>query len=174
MVYLIKSDSYNLLNDKLSSIIEGSEEINYHSLSPKSLDTLSDVLEDVNQVRLFGNNKTIIVKDVDYFGNKGQYEEECKKLESSIKNMNSDLNLVFVCNDIKKDKKITEFIIDVGGEIINIPKPDQTTLISLIKDYVSNNNITINDSAINKIIPVVLMILRRTLMEVTTILLLKN
>ncbi len=149
MVYLIKSESYNLLNDKLNEITKDSEEINYYSLN---LDDLESVIEDVNQVSLFSNNKSVIVKDVKYFGGTFQYEEDCNKLEKLISSMNEDINLVFICNDIVKSKNITKFVIGKGGEIINIPRPDQPTLMSLIKDYTSKNNITISDTSINKVI----------------------
>ena len=149
MIYLIKSDSYNLLNQKLKEITESSEEVTNYSLN---LTPLSEIIEDAEHFSLFGANKTIIVKDTKYFGGSFQYEEDCKKLETLISNINEDFNLVFICNDIKKDKDITKFVTNHGGIIIDIPKLDQPTLMSYIKEYIFNNGITISDSAINKII----------------------
>ena len=149
MIYLIKSDSYNLLNKELDTIIKDSEEISNYSLN---LTPLSEIIEDAEHFSLFGSNKTIIVKDAKYFGGTFLYEEDCKKLEALIENMNIDFNLVFICNDIRKDKSITKFIVDHGGKIINIPRLDQPSLISHIKEFASENNITISDSAILKLI----------------------
>lgn len=149
MVYLIKSDSYNLLNKELETITNGSEEITNYSLN---LTPLSEIIEDAEHFSLFGSNKAIIVKDAKYFGGTFLYEDDCKRLESLIENMNDEYKLIFICNDIRKDKEITKFITNHGGKIINIPKLDQPTLISHIKEYAANNNINISDAAINKLI----------------------
>ena len=149
MVYLIKSDSYNLLNEKLDSILKGLDEIRTFSLNDTPL---TDIIEDLGYVSLFGEKRAIIVKDTKYFGGTALYEEDCKKLEKVIKDLPEDTILIFICNDIRKDKEITKFAIANNAEIINIGKLNAEKLKEVLKEYIDNHNITIKDSTLNKLI----------------------
>lgn len=148
-IYLAKSCSYNLLNEKLDSILEGVDSISSFSLMDVTLD---DVLEDAGYYGMFGERRAIIVKNSKYFEGRYLYEEETKRLSAFFKNMPDDLIIIFICNEIKKDKEITKNAIDCGAQIIDIPIPDEPTLLSLIKIYCQNNGISIEQKAINKII----------------------
>ena len=89
-VYLIYSDSYKRINDKVNEIVNNSLNVIKYNLNNSSL---KDIIEEANYFSLTGEEKYIIVKSYDYFSSKKSSEEK-----------NDDIN-AFVEVDIERARK---------------------------------------------------------------------
>lgn len=150
MVYIIKSDSYRLLDKKIKELINGidKENITYFDLS---IDSLKDILSECNYVSLFDDKKAVIVNNVNIFNSKFEYKEEMDLLEQYLNNQNNNTILIFITNNISKTKRCVKIIKDNGG-LIELNNLKQDELISCIKDYLKENGYKIENSALNSLI----------------------
>lgn len=148
-IYLIKANSYNLLNDTLSSIIPENATITSFSLNDT---TIFDVIDDARYYGLLGGIRALLIKDVKFFGGKFNYESEATALRELFDSNDESMTLIFVCDDIKKTKELTKKAIAAGAKIIDIKDPDKEELGNLISEFAKKENLTIDKDASNLLI----------------------
>lgn len=145
-VYLIKSNSYRVINEEIKNICKDNTNITYFSLNDISI---YDVIDDASYFGLFDEPRIIVVKDVKYFGGKFNYEDESNALDNFIKNKSDDLTMIFICENINSKKSLTSSFIKSGATVIDKSKLDQEELERVIKDYLKNNDLTVEKEVIN-------------------------
>lgn len=144
-IYLIKSDSYNLINTEIEKHIDDTYEVTKFSLLN---DSIYDIIDDASYFGFLDGPRAIIVNNVKYFGGKFLYEEESEAIINFAKN-NKDTKMFFICDDIKKTKTLTSSLVKLGAEIIDLSLKNEDDLRKAIKDYVNTINIKIEDKAID-------------------------
>ena len=76
-IYLIKSDSFFLLNNKIKELTKDIKDISKFDLDEVEI---KDIINDGSYYSLFNENKAIIISNTKYFGGKFLYEEETSVL----------------------------------------------------------------------------------------------
>lgn len=150
MEYIIKSNSYRLLDKKINELTTNidKENIIYFDLT---IDDIKTILEECNYISLFNDKKAIIVNNVNIFGTKFEYKEENNLLENYLKNSNPNTILIFIVDSLSLKKKCVKTIKDNGG-LIELNKPKDEELKRSIKDYLKENNYKIENNALNSLI----------------------
>lgn len=149
MEYIIKSNSYRLLKDKIKELTDGidKDNITYFDLS---IDNLKDIIEECNYVSLFDDKKAIIVYNTNIFNTKYEYASELELLESYLNNSNKNTILIFIADSISLKKKCVKMIKD-NNNLIEL-KVNEKDLETNVKKYLSINNYKIDNNALNKLI----------------------
>ena len=140
-IYLIKSDSFFLLNNKISELTQGIEDITKIDLDDS---LISDVINDASYHSLFDDKKAVVIINTKYFGGKFLYEEDMELLFNYLTNLDDKTILIFVCNEIVKTKESTKKILSLGGQIIDLTSLSEEELDQSINKYLSDNNIRID------------------------------
>ena len=140
-IYLIKSDSYFLLNNKIEELTKDIEDVQKIDLDEQSI---TDVINDASYYSLFNDKKAVIITNTKYFGGKFLYEEDMDVLLNYLSNIDENTVLIFVCNEIAKTKDSTSKVLSLGGQIIDLTKLSPEELDEFINKFLSNNNIMIN------------------------------
>ena len=100
-IYLIYSDSYKRINEKVNEIINGFSNVLKFDLK---INSISDVLEEAYYYSLTGEEKCIIVKSNDLFIAKKNKEEGKNKNEELllkyIENPNNLVTLIFTSYEV--------------------------------------------------------------------------
>lgn len=150
MEYIIKSESYRLLDSKIKELTNNieKENITYFDLTIDDIDT---ILEECNYASLFNDKKAIIVNNTNIFGTKYEYKEINDKLEKYLNNPNIDTTLIFITESISLKKKSVKIIKDKNN-LIEIIKPIKDELEQSIKDYLTNLGYKIENSALKELI----------------------
>lgn len=150
MEYIIKSESYRLLDKKLKELTSGieKENITYYDLT---IDSLKDILSECNYVSLFNDKKAIIVNNVNIFGTKYEYKEDMDILEQYLNNPNRNTILIFIVDSISKTKKCVKIIKDNDG-LIESNKPKGDELKEGVKTYLKSLGYKIENNALNNLI----------------------
>ena len=154
MVYVIRSTSFRLLNDKVSSLIENIPDRKYFSLD---VDELEDVIIDASYVGLFNDDRAIVVREVNYFGGKPKYEEQVSMgdISSTYSLMrrgiylDSSITLILICNNLNKTKDTAKELLK-KTEFIDLYIKDEE-IDTYINDYISKINVTIEPKALVKL-----------------------
>lgn len=147
--YIIKSNSYTLLNDKIDELCNDSIEREIFSLLD---DKIEDVIESMQHFSLFSSNKCIIVKNVKYFAGNFLYEEETTKLKNSLSNLDDNTTVILINDEVLKSKKIVKDLISLGMEYIDLCGSNEDELIKYIVNYVKKDNIVIKDNDVLEIL----------------------
>lgn len=147
-IYLICSNSYHLLDDKLKELTNGIQDISKFSLNDTSID---NILENASYYGLFNDKKAIIVYDTKYFSGKFEYNDDMSKLDKFLNNDN-DIVLIFVCDDILKTKDNTKLLLKYNTEIINLNNLSDKEYEDYIIKYCINNNIVLDHNAYLKLV----------------------
>ena len=140
-IYLIKSDSYFLLNNKINELTEGIEDITKIDLDEA---TINDVINDASYHSLFGDKKAVVITNTKYFGGKFLYEEDMEVLFNYLSNLDDKTVLLFICNEIAKSKESTKKVLSLGGQIIDLTSLSEEELDQAIDKYLSDNNIRVD------------------------------
>ena len=154
-VYLIASDSYKLVREKVNNIIGSSSNVIKYNLK---VDSLNDVINEANYFSLIDEQKYIIINSDNLFkaGKKDETKEDSSKdskiIENYLKNPNEKCTLVFTLYEMPdKRKKLYKEILEKGHVFIFEPlnKKDLTyKCIELLK----NNGYTANYETANFIV----------------------
>ena len=83
-IYLIKSDSYFLLNNKIDELTKDIEDVQKIDLDEQSI---NDVINDASYYSLFNDKKAVIITNTKYFGGKFLYEEDIDILLNYLSNI---------------------------------------------------------------------------------------
>lgn len=147
MVYVIRSTSFRLLNDRINEIISFIPDRKYFSLD---VDELEDVIIDASYVGLFNDERAIVVREVNYFGGKARYEEQVNKLINFINNIDPSITLILVCNNLNKTKDTTKNLLKCNIEFIDLNIKDEE-FDKYVQDYLDKRNIKIDAKALVKL-----------------------
>lgn len=147
--YLIKSNSYRLLNIEINRILKDIENITNFSLSDVSI---YDCIDDASYYGLFAEKRAIIIKDVKYFGGKFLYEEESEAIIKFLSHLDNETIIIFVCDDIKKTKDLTKKVIALGANIIDISTIQDADLIKICDEYAEEVQVKLESDARDLII----------------------
>lgn len=150
MVYIIKSESYRLLDNKIKELTNGidKENITHFDLT---IDSLKDIIEECNYTSLFNDKKAVIVNNTNIFGTKYEYKENMELLEKYLNNYNKDTELIFIADSVSLKKKCVKIIKD-NGNLFELKKPVGDDLRKMVIDYLKQNNFKIENSALIKLI----------------------
>ena len=149
-VYIIKSESYRLLDSKIKELTDGidKENITHFDLT---IDTLKDIIEECNYTSLFNDKKAVIVNNTNIFGTKYEYKEDMELLEKYLNNYNKDTELIFITDSVSLKKKCVKIIKD-NGNLFELKKPVGDDLRKMVIDYLKQDNFKIENSALTKLI----------------------
>ena len=131
MVYIIKSDTYRLLDKKIKELTNGidKDNISYFDLN---IDNLKDILNECNYTSLFNDKKVVIVYNTNLFSSKYEYSSDMELIENYLNNMNNNTILIFLVDSYSKTKKCVKKIIENNG-LIEILNPEGNDLNDEIK-----------------------------------------
>lgn len=150
MVYIIKSESYRLLDSKIKELTNNinKENIIHFDLT---LDNLKDILEECNYTSLFNDKKAIIVNNTNIFGTKYEYKDDMELLEKYLNNQNKNTQLIFIADTISVKKKCVKIVKD-NGNLFELKKPVGEDLKLQIIEYLKNNGFKIENNALTQLI----------------------
>ena len=150
MVYIIKSESYRLLDAKIKELTDDidKENVTHFDLT---IDNFKDIIEECNYTSLFNDKKAVIVNNTNIFGTKYEYKEDMELLEKYLNNSNKDTELIFIADSISLKKKCVKIIKD-NGNLFELKKPVGDDLRKMVIDYLKQDNFKIENSALTKLI----------------------
>lgn len=141
-IYLIKSNSFFLLNNKIDEITKDIVDISKFDLDEMSI---NDIINDGSYYSLFNDKKAIIINNTKYYGGKFLYEDETSILYDFLSKIDENTIIIFICNEISKTKDITKKVTSLGAEIIDLTTLKDEDLDNILKDFFKNNRINIED-----------------------------
>lgn len=150
MVYIIKSESYRLLDSKIKELTNNIDKENIIHFD-LTLDNLKDILEECNYTSLFNDKKVIIVNNTNIFGTKYEYKDDMELLEKYLNNPNKNTQLIFIADTISVKKKCVKIIKDIGN-LFELKKPVGEDLKLQVIEYLKNNGFKIENNALTKLI----------------------
>ena len=142
--YIIKSFSHYLLDLEIKKITNNSLNVISFDLDE---DTLNNVLEECNYLSLFEDMKYILVKNMKYFSNRGEYKKENEQIEAYLNKENPNTTLIFIVDDLNKKNKNVKLIKDKGNLIIK-EEFDKDNLNFFIRSYLNKENYKIESKAL--------------------------
>lgn len=141
-VYLIYSDSYKRINDKVNEIVNSSLNVIKYNLNNS---TLKDVIEEANYFSLTGEEKYIIVKSNDYFSSKKSSEEKNDDLLLKyIDNPNEHTTIIFTSNVMFDKRKKIYKKINSFNNVIELLPYNKKKLVYKCMEILKNNGYIIN------------------------------
>ena len=147
MVYVIRSTSFRLLNDKINEITKDILEKKYFSLD---YDDLQDVVIDASYVGMFSDDRCIIVRDVNFFGGKNKYEDQVNTIFKLINNLDPSITLILICNNLLKTKDSTKTLLSMNVEFVDYANNSEAE-DAYLKKYYEENGLTIDSKALDKL-----------------------
>lgn len=144
-VYLISLSSFRILNEKVKEISKEFEEVVNLNLNEVDID---DVINECSYQGLFGNSKLVIVKGTKYFGGKFLYEDDMEKLLNFLKGAES-YNIIFLCDELAVSKPNSKNVIALGAKTITDKDITDELKEELLNNYLKDNNITIDNKALD-------------------------
>ncbi len=147
-IYLIASTSYHVINRKIQEINKDNDDVTTFSLNDVSI---YDCIDDASYFSMFSSKRILVIKDVKYFGGKFNYEEECNALGNFLTNMPDGLTIIFICDTLSKTKEFTKKVLNLGATIYDATTIDDELFLKLVKEYVNDHNITIDDKTIEEL-----------------------
>jgi len=147
MEYIIKSNSYRLLNSKIKELTKDidKDNITYFDLTENSI---KEILEECNYNSLFNDKKAIIVNNTNIFSTKYEYKEELSILESYLSNSNINTILIFIADSVSLKKKCVKIIND-NKNYFNLSTPLDDELKGSVKDYLKEKGYKIESNALS-------------------------
>ena len=147
-IYLIKSDSYYLLNNKITELTEGINEITKIDLDEADI---KDVINDGSYYSLFNEKKALVISNVRYFGGKFLYEDDVNILYEYLSNIDDNTIIIFICSDISKTKEITKKVVSLGSTIIDLSSLNEEDINNEIKNYLDNIHVKMDKKVIDEL-----------------------
>jgi len=145
MIYLIESESNQLLKEYIANIIKKYENTVYIDYNTSNID---DVLAEASYYSMFNEEKLLIVKNANIFCSDKISEEITNKLLSYFSNPNKLTTIIFITNaKIDLRKKITKYVKD-NFNLIQIPSLKPRDLKNKLKEMFENDGYTIEDESL--------------------------
>ena len=139
MNYLISSQSYNLINEEIVKIVKDIKSVEYIDFNNSSID---DIVTLASYTSLFNDEKTIVVKNSDFFTSKSSIKTET--LEKYLNDSNPNTTLIFTTYEkIDERKKITKTIKELG-KLVNIKPLNYKEITQRIIDIFKNDKYKIS------------------------------
>ena len=148
-IYVINGESYFLINEEISKIIKDSKNITTFDLN---INTLEDVIIEAGYYSIFDEDKYIIVKNANFFGNGKLNDNDTNLLVNYLDNPQDNTIIIFICNEkLDLRKKITKLVKD-KYKLIVINNLKGYEIENRLKTYFTKNKMTINEESIKYII----------------------
>lgn len=149
MIYLITSESNQLIKEYLQNIILDCENTIYIDYRNSSID---EILAEASYYSMFNEEKVIVVKNADLFSTEKTNDDIIKKLVNYYQNPNPLTKLIFTING-KADtrRKITKEIMD-NYTYVEIPILKGRELLKKIKERIVAQGYEISDESLYYII----------------------
>ncbi len=148
-VLLIETDSKILLDEKLSSIIKGDNNVLIYNYLNTNL---NEIIEEASYVSMFGELKWIIVKNADFFGNGKISEKETKMLSDYLNHPYELTNLIFTTYQKIDNRKAICKEFKKFNCIISLKTPKGYELTNNVKNLIKQKGYIVSDDAIKYII----------------------
>ena len=149
-VYLIYSDSYKRINEKVNEIVNDFSNIIKFDLR---INTISDVIQEANYYSLTGEEKIIIVKSNDFFApKKGKDDKSEDILLKYLNNSNPLVTLIFTSEKpFDKRKKIYK-LINENKSVIELMPYNKKEMVYKCTEILKQNKINANYDVCNYIV----------------------
>ena len=147
MVYIIKSESYRLLKNKINELTKEvlKDNIEYYDLIE---DNLYSILEGTRYNSLFDDKKAIIINNANIFDTKSDNKYDFDLIEDYFKSNNI---IIFISDGFNLKNKFVKYTEDNGG-LIEIIKPKGEEVNKYIKDYLKIIDYNIDTYALIELI----------------------
>ena len=164
MVYLIIANSYHLLEDEIRKIFSSMDDVEVIDYAKSSI---KEIVELCGYISLFDDTKKIVVKNCNFFTNKGN--TDLSLLEKYLENPNPNTTIIFTNSDKADErKKIFKLIKekkgyiyvkqlnfkDISSKLVEIAKENKYKLSLRDADYITEaaiNNVDIAILELNKV-----------------------
>ncbi len=148
-VYVINSDSYLLINEKINEIIKNSQNITTFDLN---INSLEEVIIEANYFSMFDEIKYIIVKNVNFFGTDKIKDKDNDLLIKYLENPSNKTVIIFVsASKLDMRKKITKMVKDKYSLIV-IPNLKPYEIENRLKNYFLKENYKATDDTLKYIV----------------------
>lgn len=145
-IYLICSNSYHLMEDKIKEIIGK----NIYTTYDLNYENIDDIIEEASLISLFQEKRIMLVKNANIFGSsrKGKTEETATKKDDKVlkylENPNKDTILIFtIYGNCDGKKKICKKVKD-SYSLITIPDLKPKEIYTNATKYMKNNGYQID------------------------------
>ena len=118
-IYLIISESFRLVDEKIATIINNSENVVSYDLNNYLLE---DLITEAGYISIFDEQKYIIAKNADFFGSNKLKESDTNILCNYLNNPNDKTTLIFTTSKKVDDRKKITKIVRNNYNVIDIPK----------------------------------------------------
>ena len=142
-VHIIKSFSPRILKEKIANITNNTNLI----IFDLDEDELSNVFEEANYFSLFNEEKNIIVRNIKFLSNKGEYKKENELLKRYLENENENVQIIFCVDDLNLKNNNVKKIQD-NKNLIIINEYQKKELSEEINKFLKRNNYTIENQAL--------------------------
>ena len=148
-VYVINSDSYLLINEKINEIIKNSQNITTFDLN---INSLEEVIIEANYFSMFDEIKYIIVKNANFFGTDKIKDKDNDLLIKYLENPSNKTVIIFVsASKLDMRKKITKMVKDKYSLIV-IPNLKPYEIENRLKNYFLKENYKVTDDTLKYIV----------------------
>ena len=148
-VYVINSDSYLLINEKINEIIKNSQNITTFDLN---INSLEEVIIEANYFSMFDEVKYIIVKNANFFGTDKIKDKDNDLLIKYLENPSNKTVIIFVsASKLDMRKKITKIVKDKYSLIV-IPNLKPYEIENRLKNYFLKENYKVTDDTLKYIV----------------------
>lgn len=149
MIYLIASESNQLINEELKNINKDYDNILYIDYNNSSIE---EILAEASYYSMFNDKKMVIVKNANFFASDKISEENSNRLLNYFKEPNELTTLVFTTNGkVDMRKKITKELKDKYNLIV-IANLKPRDIFSKIKNIFNKEGYIVDDESLNYII----------------------
>ena len=149
MIYLIASESNQLINEEIEKINKNYDNILYIDYNNSSID---EILAEASYYSMFNDKKLLIIKNANFFASDKINEENSNRLLNYFKEPNELTTIVFTTNGkVDMRKKITKELKEKYNfiQIANLKSRD---IFSRIKTIFNTEGYIIDEETINYII----------------------
>ncbi|MCR8613227.1 MAG: DNA polymerase III subunit delta [Mycoplasma sp.] len=146
-MFLIYGNEPFLINNTLNKMLRKKSDIEPVYFDETSI--LEEIIIEITTVSMFSDEKLIVVKNEDFFNDS---KHNVKKLLKVLENISDDITIIFVYNGVPKVASTLRKFLFKNAEIKKFDSPKLFELTGIIKDIVRNNNGTITNDGIKKII----------------------
>lgn len=146
--YLIISNFYRLINDKISELINYESEVIKYDLN---IHDIKDIIAEANYNSLFDHGKNIIVYNCKLFSNSKLSDEDSKILIDYLENPNPNNIVIFVGSENEDSRKKITKILKSNNAIFNYNNIKYNVLNEHITKYIKKNSFNISEEIIGYI-----------------------
>ncbi len=148
-VYVISSDSFLLINEKVNEIVKNSQNVTTFDLNEN---TMEEVILEAGYFSMFDEVKYIIVKNADFFGQGKIKDKESEMLFNYLEKPNNNSVIIFISYDkIDMRKKITKVVKDKYSLIV-IPSLKPYEIENRLREFFEKKKFQVSSEILKYII----------------------